>query len=192
MIWGALADPATVKVEALIDVPAAVLTAMGPLAAPEGTKAQISVALSTMKPAAARPLKATAVAPMRLLPVIMMMLPAQPLAGRKPVTCGAAGGESVIVKGSDVDVTADGGLFAWVVCAPARAESVLATRFAGTDALGRVEALAVTKLSVNNVTRTRAAARGPRLRSAHLCPTAVKRMMAVDITTELRRLTEPP
>ena len=59
----------TVKLVALVPVPAAVVTAMGPLLAPAGTVAVSREAEATLKLAAAVPLKATLVAPLKPLPV---------------------------------------------------------------------------------------------------------------------------
>src|SRR5258707_9277799 len=62
---------------------------MGPVVTPEGAVALICVAEPTLKVEAFTPLKVTAVAPERLLPLIAITVPALPLAGRKLVIVGA-------------------------------------------------------------------------------------------------------
>jgi len=78
----------TVKLVLLVAVPPRVVTRIGPVVAPAGTSARIEVAESTMK-AALTVLKATAVAPVKLVPVIVTTVPAGPLAGVKLVMVGA-------------------------------------------------------------------------------------------------------
>ena len=67
----------TVKLAALVAVPPGAVTVTGPLVAPEGTVAVICVSLFTVK-VAARPLKATAVAPVKPLPTKVTLLPTGP------------------------------------------------------------------------------------------------------------------
>ena len=79
----------TVKLVALVAVPPAVVTVTGPLLAPAGTVAVIIVAELTVK-VAALPLNATAVAPLKLVPVTVTDIPTPPLAGLNVVIVGAA------------------------------------------------------------------------------------------------------
>src|SRR5207247_4393398 len=81
-------EASAVNALALVAVPPGVVTRIGPVVAPAGTSARIEVAESTMKPALTV-LKVTAVAPVRLVPVIVTMVPAGPLAGVKLAMVGA-------------------------------------------------------------------------------------------------------
>jgi len=78
------ADPVTVKLDALVPVPAVAVTEILPVVAPEGTVAVICVALFRVNVAAV-PLKATAEAPAKLVPVITTDVPTGPEVGEKPV-----------------------------------------------------------------------------------------------------------
>ncbi len=80
----------TLKLPALGALPVGVVTVIGPLVAPDGTFAVIWVALLTVKLAFA-PLNATVVAPVKLVPVIVTLVPLGPLVGVKPPTVGGAG-----------------------------------------------------------------------------------------------------
>jgi len=73
-----------VKLFALVGVPPGVVTLTGPVVAPSGTVASIVVSEVTVK-LALTPLKATAVAPVKFVPLISTLVPAGPLAGVKPV-----------------------------------------------------------------------------------------------------------
>ena len=84
-----LGPPVTVKLAALVAVPATLLTVTGPLAAPQGTMAVIFVALHTVKDAGV-PAKQTALAPAKPLPVRVTLVPTAPEAGVKPASVGAA------------------------------------------------------------------------------------------------------
>src|SRR5256712_8816342 len=95
VIVGGLA--VTVKLPALVPVPPGVVTLIVPVVAPAGTVAWIAVAELTAKPALT-PLKATAVAPVKFVPLIATLVPTAPLVGVKPV----------IVGGLDVTVVARG------------------------------------------------------------------------------------
>src|ERR1043166_3072382 len=64
-------------------VPPAVVTANGPGVAPAGALARTVVAGAAEKLPAAIPLNATAVAPVKLVPVIVTLVPAAPLVGVK-------------------------------------------------------------------------------------------------------------
>ena len=79
----------TVKLSTLVAVPPGVVTETVPVVAPAGTTAVISVAEVTLKLAAAVPWKATAVAPLRPLPVSVTLVPTGPEAGVNPVSVGA-------------------------------------------------------------------------------------------------------
>src|SRR5439155_6360811 len=63
------------------------VTLIGPVVAPLGTLVEICVSETTVKVAGV-PLKATPVAPVKLYPVIVTAVPADPLVGEKPVTSG--------------------------------------------------------------------------------------------------------
>ena len=76
-----------VKLLPLVAVPAGVVTLMGPVVAPAGTVAWIAVAEFTVN-VAPIPLNRTAVAPVKLLPLIVTLNPTGPLAGVKPVIVG--------------------------------------------------------------------------------------------------------
>jgi hypothetical protein len=86
-------DRVTVKLPVLVPVPLGLVTSIGPLVAPAGTVAVICTSLSTVKLAVV-PLKSTAVAPVKPLPVMVTEVPTGPLAGLKPLTAGG----SVTVK----------------------------------------------------------------------------------------------
>src|ERR1700704_2168063 len=86
---------ATVKLPALVAVPPAVVTLSGPVVAPAGTVAVIAVAEFTVKLALV-PLKVTAVAPVKFVPLIVTVVPTGPLLGAKLVIVG--GLETVTVK----------------------------------------------------------------------------------------------
>lgn len=78
----------TVKVALEADPPG-VVTVIGPVVAPAGTVVVIWIAETTVKDEAGVPLKLTAVAPVRLVPLIVTAVPAgPPPAGTKPVIVG--------------------------------------------------------------------------------------------------------
>src|SRR5438309_10722150 len=85
---GALAT-FTVNALALVAVPADVVTRIGPVVAPLGTVAVITVSEVTVKLAALTPLNVTAVAPVKAVPVIVTVFPTCPLVGVKLVIVGA-------------------------------------------------------------------------------------------------------
>src|SRR5437773_3478413 len=98
MIVGGVVSP-TVKLPALLAVPPEVVTLIGPLVAPAGTVTVIAVAELTVKLALV-PLNSTAVAPVKFVPLIVTVVPTDPLAG---VTLVIVGGlETVIATGSEV------------------------------------------------------------------------------------------
>jgi hypothetical protein len=79
----------TVKFVELVPVPTAFVTEMGPVVAPTGTTAVIRVEELTLKDVAAKPLNLTAVAPVKLVPVRVTVVPTQPLVGVNEVIDGA-------------------------------------------------------------------------------------------------------
>ena len=74
----------TVKLLPLVALPAGVVTLIGPLLAPLGTVAVIWVSELTVNRRRV-PLKVTAVAPVKSLPVIVTEVPTGPLLGLKPL-----------------------------------------------------------------------------------------------------------
>jgi hypothetical protein len=81
--------PPTVKVAGeLLAVPPGVTTVIAPLVAPLGTVAVICVLLSTEKVVALVPLNATALAPVKALPLMTTDVPMLPLLGVKPAIDG--------------------------------------------------------------------------------------------------------
>src|SRR5258706_10147105 len=84
----------TVKAPLLLAVPPGVVTLIGPVVAPAGTVAVIEVAELTVK-VAPTPLTVTALAPVKLVPVIVTLVPTGPLVGAKLVM---VGGLAVTVK----------------------------------------------------------------------------------------------
>jgi hypothetical protein len=81
------ADP-TVNALALVATPAGVVTLSVPVVAPAGTVAWIAVAEVTVKEVALTPLNATAVAPVKFVPLIVTLVPTGPLVGVKPEIVG--------------------------------------------------------------------------------------------------------
>src|SRR5438552_8633288 len=88
----------TVKLLELLAVPPAVVTLIGPLEAPAGTVAVIAVAELTVKLALV-PLNRTALAPVKLVPLMVTLVPTGPLAGVKLVMVGGLSLETVTVTG---------------------------------------------------------------------------------------------
>src|SRR5207247_4858937 len=78
---GGVVSP-TVKLPALLAVPSAVVTLIGPVVEPVGTVAVIVVAEFTVKLALA-PLNSTALALVKLVPLIVTLVPTGPLPGVK-------------------------------------------------------------------------------------------------------------
>jgi hypothetical protein len=87
----------TVKLPELVAVPPGVVTAHWPELAPDGTVAVICVAESTVNVAVV-PLRVTALAPKRLVPVSATLVPTQPVVGLKLERVGAATGPVVRVS----------------------------------------------------------------------------------------------
>src|SRR5947208_9885184 len=77
----------TVKLFVLVAVPPGVVTLSGPVVAPVGTVAWIVVAEVTVK-LALTPLNVTVVAPVKLVPLIVTLVPTGPLVGVKLVIVG--------------------------------------------------------------------------------------------------------
>jgi hypothetical protein len=77
----------TVNAPLLVAVPAGVVTLIGPVVARAGTVAWIAVSEVTAK-LAPRPLNATAVAPVKLVPLMVTLVPTGPLVGAKIVIVG--------------------------------------------------------------------------------------------------------
>jgi len=84
-----LGPTVTVKLSALVAVPAAVVTAIWPVVAPDGTVAVICVGVLTVNVAAVAP-NVTADAPVKSVPVIVTDVPTGPLVGLKFEIVGAA------------------------------------------------------------------------------------------------------
>lgn len=80
----------TVKLVLLVAVPFGVVTEMVPVVAPAGTVNTMVVELVTLKITGV-PLSITEVAPVKLVPVIVTVVPIGPLAGLKEVMVGNAG-----------------------------------------------------------------------------------------------------
>src|SRR5207247_394054 len=89
LMLGGAGGVVTVKLLALVAVPPGVLTWIGPLVAPLGTVAVIWVLVFTVKLAAV-PLKRTAVAPVKLVPVMVTEVPTGPLVGVNELIVGGA------------------------------------------------------------------------------------------------------
>src|SRR5436309_3466976 len=79
----------TVKLVLLVPVPADVVTLSGPVVAPAGTVAWITVVDVTVKVVALVPLKLTAVTPVKFVPLMVTFAPTGPLVGVKSVIVGA-------------------------------------------------------------------------------------------------------
>ena len=79
----------TVNALALVAVPPGVVTLSGPLVAPAGTEVWITVSDDTVK-VAPTPLNVTAVAPLKLVPLMVTLAPIAPVAGEKPEIAGPA------------------------------------------------------------------------------------------------------
>src|SRR5437879_11659594 len=77
----------TMKLLPLVAVPPDVVTLMGPVVAPAGTVACITVAEFTVK-LALTPLNRTAVAVVKLVPLMVTLVPTDPLVGAKLVIVG--------------------------------------------------------------------------------------------------------
>ena len=77
----------TVKLLPLVAVPPGVVTLIGPVVAPLGTLVVIWVSVTPLKVAAV-PLKVTAVAPLKWLPLMVTVVPTGPLLGLKELMVG--------------------------------------------------------------------------------------------------------
>jgi hypothetical protein len=85
---GACVAAVTLKLDALVAEPPGVVTLIGPDDTPDGTAATIDVADVTLKLAPV-PLNFTAVAPVKLAPVMVTEVPTGPLAGENEEIVGA-------------------------------------------------------------------------------------------------------
>jgi hypothetical protein len=84
---GGVVPLSTVKLPALLAMPLEVMTPIGPVVAPAGTVAVIAVAEPTVKLALV-PLNRTVVAPVKLVPLMVTLVPTGPLLGVKLVIIG--------------------------------------------------------------------------------------------------------
>jgi len=96
---------ATVKLEALVPVPAGVVTEIGPEVAFVGTCVVIEAEETTVNDETLTPLNFTAVAPLKFKPVIVTEAPTAPLVGLKDVTLGATVNVPLLVPVPDAVVT---------------------------------------------------------------------------------------
>lgn len=85
------------KLAALELVPPGLWTVIGPVVAPNGTMAAMVVLLETVKLVAATPLKRTAVALVKLRPVMTTFVPGKPCAGVKLLMLGAPRNRAAVV-----------------------------------------------------------------------------------------------
>jgi hypothetical protein len=97
----------TVNALPLVPVPPGVVTVNGPVVAPAGTVAWITVADVTVNVAAV-PLNRTAVAPVKFAPVIVTLAPTSPLVGVKLVILGATVKLAALVAAPPGAVTLSG------------------------------------------------------------------------------------
>ena len=86
VIVGAPVPVSTRKLLLLVMTPPGVVTLIGPLVAPAGTVTVICVLEFTVKVVAFTPLKLTALAPVKPLPVSVTVFPANPYSGLNPNT----------------------------------------------------------------------------------------------------------
>ncbi len=98
VIVGFGAEVVTVKLVELVPVPFGVVTEILPVVAPAGTLALMLVDELTVNVDAAVLLNLTAVAPVKLVPVIDTFVPTGPLVGVKEVTVGGLPPPPVTVK----------------------------------------------------------------------------------------------
>src|SRR5436190_2216943 len=121
----------TVKLAALLAVPSEVVTLIGPLVAPAGTVAVIAVAEPTVKLALV-PLNSTALAPVKLVPLIVTLAPTGPLPGVKLVI---VGGLMTVTLAALVAVPSEGVTLRGPLPSPTRRSSGLLVAPAGTVAV---------------------------------------------------------
>jgi len=79
----------TVKLVALVAVPAGIVREMVPVVAPTGTLAWTALFESIVTAVEAVPLKDTPVVPLKFVPSIVIVVPAPPLVGENDVMVGA-------------------------------------------------------------------------------------------------------
>src|SRR5437773_6835052 len=114
----------TVNEVALVAVPPGVVTARGPVVAAAGSVPWIAVAEVTVK-LALTPLKVTAVAPVKFVPLIVTLAPEEPLVGVKLVIVGGlstVNALALVVVPSELitpigPVLAAAGTVAWIAVA---------------------------------------------------------------------------
>src|SRR4029450_7798931 len=81
--------PVTVNLVELVAVPLGVVRVIRPVVGAEGTVASLRVAFTAVKVVAETPLKRTAVAPVKFVPLIWTEVPTGPLVGLNDVIVGA-------------------------------------------------------------------------------------------------------
>ena len=91
----------TPNCRAEVAVPEGVITVIGPVDAPTGTVATISVVELTVNVALV-PLKATDVGEMKLKPLMMTLVPTAPLPGEKPLIVGSVFVDPLIVRAREM------------------------------------------------------------------------------------------
>ena len=147
----------TVNELLLVAVPPGVVTLSGPVVAPAGTVAWIAVAELTVK-LALTPLKATAVAPVRLVPLMVTLAPTGPLVGAK-----------LVIVGSGTTVNA-----VLLVAEPPGVVTLSGPVVAPTGTVAWIAVAEVTvKLALNVLNLTAVDRKSTRLNSSH---TSVSRM----------------
>ena len=116
----------------LVAVPSGVVTLSGPVVAPAGTVAWIAVSEVTAK-LALTPLKVTAVAPLKFVPLIVTLVPTGPLPGAKLAIvggCSTANALALVAVPSGVvtlsgPVVAPAGTVAWIAVSEVTAKVAL-------------------------------------------------------------------
>jgi hypothetical protein len=98
--------PGTVNFVGLVAVPEGVVTLMGPVVVPFATLAVIWVELTTVKEAASVRLNTTSFAPVKLVPLIVTIVPGEPLVGENDVIVGLPA--AVTTKSSALDADPSG------------------------------------------------------------------------------------
>lgn len=113
-----LEEVVTVNEPELVAVPAGVVTETGPVVAPFGTVAEMSLA-SVTENVAAVPLKFTFVAPVKFVPVSVTLAPTCPLVGEIPVIVGAGGGALTVKLPAELAMPCGVTIVIFPVTAPA-------------------------------------------------------------------------
>lgn len=135
LITGAGLGSNTVKLLVLVAEPPGVVTVISPELAPVGTTKVSVVASTTVKLPTLAPFSVTALAPVRLVPVTVTVVPTRPLLGVKLTKVGAGiiGAITVNVAAADAPPWAGERLATTTSLEPA-----VATRVAGTSAVSWV------------------------------------------------------